>query len=1052
MATEVDLKVGLNLEIGSVPVALDAEIDDTAASTVYRFDGSVTNIELDLAAFISYVGSQFAVDVELPPELNLTAKIDYVAGQVIYTKVKKDGSATTELGVSAKFDLIVGSRTFAFQFYADTVLGTDAKKTGNPYVIGAAIDTKLAFADLPLVGSIPGVNELALTKIGFSYTNDSTGRKFNVPNVSTSANPLYTGKDPSARDAKTYAITTKGNEQEFSLNSKGFSLTVGLENTTSGKTLQNFALPMAMPAATPPANGAPAPYYPEKTSPPSSPVHYVDVNKSFGPVDIKQIGLNYAKGEATFGISGGFAMAGFSMDLQGLTITFPLPLPGMPAGNTVSFGLDGLGFNFSKGGLKIGGGFLRVEDQGIDHYYGAVMVQFANFGMRALGGYTPAQNGNPAAFFLFVNVQIPLGGPPFLFITGLAGGFGINTSLKLPTMDTLATFPLLPQNAPPEAGTASETIALVIPHLKDVFVDEPGEYWIAAGIQFTSFEMIDAFALVTVSFGVDLQIAVLGSCSMTFPKVPTGTPPVAFIQVDLLASFTPSTGLLAVDGMLTPQSFIYGGFVKLNGGFAFYAWFSGDHEGDFVVSVGGYYPGFIKPSHYPTVPRLQMDFALGPFKVNGQAYFALTPSMMMAGVQMSAVWESGPIKAWLDAGVDFLIAWKPFHYEAGVYINIGVSADLGLFTINVHVGADLHVWGPPFGGRADVDLDVVSFTINFGAAPSTPPPVGWESFKNDFLPKDTNAQQTIDHRHSIGAAKVNDAALRTNIIKATVQPGLSPDSDDDFDWIIDAEDFAITTNSTIPANNAWWQTSAANAFSIPNKVASYNPATISEPYLDLPEATAKKTFSKELVWNPKLDIGPMEQDDVQSHVTIEVRKRTDKDPKGVFSDYITDLSITPVLLPCNTAMYARKPEKPTANDPPLIPAGLTGFRITPIPRAPKKVSNVPLIQLLFAEGYSTGFSYQQAVVNSDYTASGEVDASSELIIIIGGQHTAKFTEKNYILSALADSWTESQRNAIADDLVKNRFSTYSSDQIDVEEMATRKALTDWPSVAMLGSY
>src|SRR6201988_1073202 len=101
--------------------------------------------------------------------------------------------------------------------------------------------------------------------------------------------------------------------------------------------------------------------------------------------------------------------------------------------------------------------------------------------------------------------------------------------------------------------------------------------------------------------------------------------PVAYIEVNLIPSYRPSTGLLAVDGKLSPASFIYGGFCKLTGGFAFYAWFSGENQGNFVVSVGGYHPAFTKPDIYPAVPRLGMDFALGPFRVTGQAYFALTP-------------------------------------------------------------------------------------------------------------------------------------------------------------------------------------------------------------------------------------------------------------------------------------------------------------------------------------------------------------------------------------------------------------------------------------------
>ena len=56
--TTVDLKIGLNLEIGSVPVSLDAEYDQEEKKTVYTFDGCVQTAEINLGTFISYVGQQ----------------------------------------------------------------------------------------------------------------------------------------------------------------------------------------------------------------------------------------------------------------------------------------------------------------------------------------------------------------------------------------------------------------------------------------------------------------------------------------------------------------------------------------------------------------------------------------------------------------------------------------------------------------------------------------------------------------------------------------------------------------------------------------------------------------------------------------------------------------------------------------------------------------------------------------------------------------------------------------------------------------------------------
>ena len=212
---------------------------------------------------------------------------------------------------------------------------------------------------------------------------------------------------------------------------------------------------------------------------------------------------------------------------------------------------------------------------------------------------------------------MPIGGPPFLFVTGIAGGFGINSRLVLPAIDEVGELPAAAREGAPAGGNArAETIEKVLPVLQQRFTPEAGEYWVAAGIRFTSFEMVDSRVVVSVAFGVEVQIGLVGTSAMTFP---TGDPsPVAYVEIDIVASFTPSTGLLAVDGKLSPASYLFGGFVKLTGGFAFYAWFSGEHQGDFVISLGGYHPAFVKPDNYPVVPRLGLGFSLGPLKVSGR--------------------------------------------------------------------------------------------------------------------------------------------------------------------------------------------------------------------------------------------------------------------------------------------------------------------------------------------------------------------------------------------------------------------------------------------------
>jgi hypothetical protein len=375
----------------------------------------------------------------------------------------------------------------------------------------------LLFSSLPLVGEVPGFNTLALQQLGFTYSSVPDGASavaFSIPEATPSTNPLYTRTSTTAPEAHTYTITsctTMGQP------GAGFSLICALVDST-GTALGNFGLPLSLPAATTPANPSqPAAYATGTASAPASPIHWLTIGKTFGPVTLQQIGLNYdSTGRATFGFSAGFALGGFSLDLQQLSIEFPLPLPSSSGGDlSVTSGQAGLSMAFTSGPLSVNGALLRSNAP--NGYFGEVSVQAANFGARAMGGYIP---GPPASFFLYAMVDVPLGGPPFLFVTGFAGGIGINTALILPSLATLPGYFLLPSAALPPEDSPNDTMAKLLPSLQQYFLADAGEYWVAAGIQFTSFEIIQAFAVLTVAFGVDLQIALIGSCAMSLPTGP----------------------------------------------------------------------------------------------------------------------------------------------------------------------------------------------------------------------------------------------------------------------------------------------------------------------------------------------------------------------------------------------------------------------------------------------------------------------------------------------------------------------------------------------------
>lgn len=902
-------------------------------------------------------------------------------------------------------------------------------KGADVYALGLTINTDIKLADLPLVGRmVPDGENLGIKSVSAWVLQGAD----QMPLDDLNALVKDAGLEPLAAGDVKSRVVLAGDLRLGAERAVHLSLPLGGAPPPAPRRLADRnapALPLAAPATAATSD--------------SPGMLWSDVGAQFGPFQLNRIGAGYQNGELRFGLDAGLSLGPIALAVDGLSVSSPL------TAFRPRFDIAGLAVDIHRGGLEVSGGFQRVRDGEVDAYYGQVVVQVARFGLNAIGGYTPAHGETPAAFFLYARLTAPLGGPPFLFVTGLAAGFGVNSALILPTIDTLAGYPLLPRNAQPPQGSARETISTVVQDLKDkkVFADVPGQYWIALGLSFTSFEMIEAFALATVEFGVDLQIALIGSCAMSFPR----ETPVAYVEIDLVASCTPATGLLAVTGVLSPASFIYGGFVHLTGGFAFNIWFGGPHKGDFVVTLGGYYPTFNKPDFYPAVPRLGMQFALGPLHVTGEAYFALTPAMMMAGIAMQAIWDGGRIRAWLDVSLDILLAWAPFHYEARAYLSIGCSIDLGLLIINVHVSAEMQIWGPPFGGAVTVDLDIVAFTIAFGADRAEPAPVGWGTFRSSFLPGGRGAggaaprpPRLTARARQFRAAAAEDPGSR-NIIQGSVEAGLLASNRLGVDWVVDPNHFSIVAISAVPATHAAWGRDPG-AVPLLNEVARWRspgPDGGDAPRLDLPHGTIPFSEHDGLVWNPTIGLKPMKRENVASYLTLRL-SRTGEDDAS-----FNAVTVGPVLEDVPAALYDSAQADKGANAPRTLPRALVGLRITPIPRHPAQVSDVRLGDLLFEEGYRTGFAEPAPASDARYRVSRTASATG-LDVAISGAHQARLVSEGFVLGALADGWVASQRAAVLGDLVRAGFSTRPASDIDVGAFTTETALTDWPAVARLG--
>ena len=530
----------------------------------------------------------------------------------------------------------------------------------------------------------------------------------------------------------------------------------------------------------------------------SAPSKWFDVNKSFGPVHVSRIGLEYSEGAVRVLFDASLTVAALDLGLEGLYLGFKvedLTQSVEEILNGIELGLSGLALSFKKPPIQISGTFVASTDTAGDpEYTGEALIELETLSIGAMGSYTD-QGGHPS-LFLFALLDTPLGGPPYFFVTGLAGGFGYNRTLELPDPDDILSFPLVEGAVHPPADPANLIAALN----KDIQPDV-GESWFAAGVAFTSFEMLDGFALITVEAGNELEFGLLGVLTL---KVPQGSgKPIAEAQLALEAKLIPSAGIFSIAGGLTPNSFILSKSCRLVGGFAFDLWFGGNpHEGDFVLTFGGYNSAYHKPAWYPDEPRVGFDWVVGSVTIKGGSYFALTPHAVMAGGGLSIVYASGPVRAWLTIYADFLIEWKPFHYEIDAGVSIGASAKVGFVTLKVEVGAKLKIWGPAFTGKAHIKWFVVSFTIRFGADQSdaAPPPLTWEEFQTSFLPQHrASSTKRVSVDAPTPAVSSKTAATKIRISCGIVTQRRKPSSTEVAYTVVNAHELRIVTECSIPS-------------------------------------------------------------------------------------------------------------------------------------------------------------------------------------------------------------------------------------------------------------
>lgn len=647
----------------------------------------------------------------------------------------------------------------------------------------------------------------------------------------------------------------------------------------------------------------------------------VAVERTIGPVTFRKARLESRNKRVYVLLDASLGSGGFELDLKGFNLNFPLTLLQDPKEHVkeIAVGLDGLSIAYSNPPLTISGGFSKIQDVQTPYreylYEGNLLIRAETFQVTVLGSYGGMEiNGETKpSFFVYGTYDGVVGGPPAFYVTGLALGGGYNTSLALPPVEQVAEFPLVQAVSKPEQLTPDVLGKAVQPSY--------GDYWLAVGVQFNSFKMADSFALFSVSFGTRLQFALLGLTKFTAPTGAEEGKCSVYAELAIRAVLDPKAGVFGIEGRLTQNSYILAKQFRLTGGFAFFVWFGNAEEtGDFVISLGGYHRAFLPPPHYPVVPRVGIRGRIGALSVTGEAYLALTPSCLMAGLKLEAVYQSGRIGATFVAYADFIVAWAPFHYDAR--IGIGLALTIRLWrTFKLEISASLHVWGPPFGGTARVSLWIVSFTVEFGdRSGAQPPPLEWENFQKAFLPSpDTNAG-------ALSTIRITEGLVR--------EVKKQQDEKEVIYRIVNPHELMIETDSAVPCSEVRVGTTTSNTCTTKIGIRPMGATTLNSIHTVSIKANggsavenkfksvqrSKKNFP-EALWSPNPASGKPEAGmlkNVPSGVVLRVQPQTPQHRLGPFP--IEMFKYAPVY---KVIPWQDTPALPTPSDEPFT--GITGM-------------------------------------------------------------------------------------------------------------------------------
>ena len=366
-----------------------------------------------------------------------------------------------------------------------------------------------------------------------------------------------------------------------------------------------------------------------------------------------------------------------------------------------------------------GGGYLRY-DEVKEEYGGVFQLEVMKLGVYAIG----LLGTDPFSLVIVIGVRfqpkIELG---FGFtLSGLGGILAIERSLDSAALRDGLKNGVVSQLLFPEDPVAAAP--QILNQLGAVFPPRAGGFVIGPIAELgwgSQAGFVKARLGIVISLP-DPKVVILGNVQIGVPSADVEEKlRVVDLRAELMGEITPDYFFLKVS---LHKSKIFK--LEVTGDIAIFIMWAG--EGAFVLSVGGFFPGYEAPKQVGKLSRVGIKFAppVDWLSISATAYIAITSNTVQFGGRVELKAKVGPAKAegWL--GLDALFQWAP-HFYFVIRIDAGIKVSVeGVTLAGVSFKGELSGDKPwKIEGKAEVTILFWDIPIEIGPitwGESRPPP------------------------------------------------------------------------------------------------------------------------------------------------------------------------------------------------------------------------------------------------------------------------------------------------------------------------------------------